>query len=188
MGLAALAVAEEEGFPFLPIPGILILAGDLTQELTVGINVCKPNRANGGSRVHSRKTTMTGVGQRFGGAVAAGAFPLLFGGGIGQATGGFLGGLGSGKMFSGLTVGLQVLGGMLDKLAADTQAVALASREAGTALQLMTERNLFSTKEIQRIVRILAKLGKAEELASLLTSELVEKLGSEGFDALQDSW
>ena len=131
-------------------------------------------------------STMTGVGQRFGGAVAAGAFPLLFGGGIGQATGGFLGGLGSGKMFSGLTVGLQVLGGTLDKLAADTQAVALASREAGTALQLMTERNLFSTKEIQRRAEELAKLGKAEELASLLTSELVEKLGSEGFDALQD--
>jgi hypothetical protein len=129
---------------------------------------------------------MQGVGQRFGGAVAAGAFPLLFGGGIGQATGGFLGGLGSGKMFSGLTVGLQVLGGTLDKLAADTQAVALASREAGTALQLMTERNLFSTKEIQRRAEELAKLGKAEELASLLTSELVEKLGSEGFDALQD--
>jgi hypothetical protein len=131
-------------------------------------------------------STMQGVGQRFGGAVAAGAFPLLFGGGIGQATGGFLGGLGSGKMFSGLTVGLQVLGGTLDKLAADTQAVALASREAGTALQLMTERNLFSTKEIQRRAEELAKLGKAEELASLLTSELVEKLGSEGFDALQD--
>jgi hypothetical protein len=131
-------------------------------------------------------STMTGVGQRFGGAVAAGAFPLLFGGGIGQATGGFLGGLGSGKMFSGLTVGLQVLGGTLDKLAADTQAVALASRNAGTALQLMTERNLFSTKEIQRRAEELAKLGKAEELASLLTSELVEKLGAEGFDALQD--
>ena len=131
-------------------------------------------------------STMTGVGRRFGGAVAAGAFPLLFGGGIGQATGGFLGGLGSGKMFSGLTVALQVLGGSLDKFAADTQAVALASRNAGTALQLMTERNLFSTKEIQRRAEELAKLGKAEELASLLTSELVEKLGSEGFDALQD--
>ncbi len=131
-------------------------------------------------------STMQGVGRRFGGAVAAGAFPLLFGGGIGQAAGGFIGGLGSGKMFSGLTVGLQVLGGSLDKLAADTQAVALASRNAGTALQLMTERNLFSTKEIQRRAEELAKLGKAEELASLLTSELVEKLGAEGFDALQD--
>ena len=65
---------------------------------------------------------------RFGSAVQAGGFPLLFGGGPGQALGGALGGFMTGDIFGPLTIALQVSGGVLDET---TQALA----NLGTALE-----------------------------------------------------
>ena len=66
-------------------------------------------------------------------AVTAGAFPLLFGGGPGQAIGGAIGGGLTGKMFGGTTVALQVLGGSLDTLANDAVTLSAALDGAGDA-------------------------------------------------------
>ncbi len=119
-------------------------------------------------------------------AVASGAFPLLFGGGIGQAAGGFAGGFASGKMFSGLTISMQVAGAALDAFIADTAQTGKALTETGSAFQLMSERSLFSTKETQERAAKLEKLGEKEKLAALLTDELTQKIGSTGFDAMLD--
>ena len=126
------------------------------------------------------------IPENFNAAVASGAFPLLFGGGVGQAAGGFAGGLATGKMFSGLTISLQVAGAALDAFVADTAQTGNALTETGSAFQLMTERSLFSTKEAQHRAATLEKLGEKEKLAALLTDELTEKIGSTGFDAMID--
>ena len=124
--------------------------------------------------------------KNFNAAIASGAFPLLFGGGIGQAAGGFAGGFATGKMFSGLTISMQVAGAALDAFIADTAQTGKALAETGSAFQLMSERSLFSTKETQERAAKLEKLGEKEKLAALLTDELTQKIGSTGFDAMLD--
>ena len=54
------------------------------------------------------------AGKRFGAAVSAGAFPLLFGGGPLMSLGGAAGGAISGSTFGPAAIALQVLGGALD--------------------------------------------------------------------------
>ena len=119
-------------------------------------------------------------------ALTGGAFPLLFGGGFGQAAGGAIGGLYSGKLFGGLTVALQVAGMAVDSMVNSTIAFSSSLGETDTALQSMTERSLFSTKATQRRAEELQALGKTEELANLLTAELASTIGTEGVKAFKD--
>ena len=51
--------------------------------------------------------------------------------------------------------------------------------------RLPTEKQLFSSKETRRLADELAELGKVEELAALVTKELVDKIGNEGVENLQ---
>ena len=119
-------------------------------------------------------------------ALTGGAFPLLFGGGFGQAAGGAIGGLFSGKLFGGLTVALQVAGMAVDSMVNSTIAFGSSLGETDTALQSMTERSLFSTKATQERAEKLQALGETEELANLLTAELASTIGTEGVKAFKD--
>ena len=119
-------------------------------------------------------------------AITGGAFPLLFGGGFGQAAGGAIGGLMSGKMFGGLTVGLQVAGMAVDAFVNSTIAFGSTLGETDTALQSMTERSLFSTKATQQRAEELQALGETQELSKLLTAELASTIGTNGVKAFKD--
>ena len=50
-------------------------------------------------------------------AISAGAFPLLFGGGVGMSAGGAIGGFAAGATFGPAAIALQVLGGAIDDAA-----------------------------------------------------------------------
>ena len=119
-------------------------------------------------------------------AITGGAFPLLFGGGFGQAAGGAIGGLMSGKMFGGLTVGLQVAGMAVDSLVGSTIKFGSTLGETDTALQSMTERSLFSSEATRQRAEELQALGETQELSKLLTAELASTIGTDGVKAFKD--
>jgi hypothetical protein len=110
-------------------------------------------------------------------------FPLLFGGGPGQAIAGGLGG---------------ALGGFGGSIAATAifsqfEAVAGAAVQSGQALNstagsldLVREKALFSSTEAEELSYKLEELGDVQGLATLLTEELVNKIGNKGVKALQD--
>jgi len=119
-------------------------------------------------------------------ALTGGAFPLLFGGGFGQAAGGAIGGLFSGKLFGGLTVALQVAGMAVDSFVNSTISFGSSLGETDSALQSMTERSLFSTRATRERAEELQALGKTQELSKLLTAELASTIGTDGVKAFKD--
>ena len=115
--------------------------------------------------------------------VATGAgFPLLFGGGPLQAVAGGLGGLVGGL---GGAIALSATVAQLEAFGKETAKTGQALNSTGGALDLMREKSLFSTEEIEKHASVLEEQGKVAELSALLTSELVDKIGNNGVEALQ---
>ena len=134
-----------------------------------------------------------GIKGRFGtaaqSAALGGGFPLLFGGpsisAAGGALGGFAGGLaGPGAGFALGIVG-SAIGGGIDEIIANAQEAGKALNSTGGALDLMREKSLFSSKAVEEQAAVLEEQGKVAELSSLLTQELVDKIGNKGVEALQ---
>ena len=122
-------------------------------------------------------------GQRFTDIATGAGFPLLFGGGPLQALAGGLGGAvgGLGGAIAGSAIVAQLEG--FARAAAET-GVALTSTSG--ALELVREKSLFSTEAAKERAAQLEELGQVEELATLLTDELVQKFGNSGVAALTD--
>lgn len=149
----------------------------LTQdELRLTQQTQKRVAASEAAAARARKQKFTDIATGFG-------FPLLFGGGPLQAVAGGLGGAAGG------------LGGSIAASAIVAQAEAFAKAAAqtgqalnstGGALDLMREKSLFSTPQIEEQARVLEEQGKVSELSALLTQELVDKIGNSGVQALQD--
>ena len=122
-------------------------------------------------------------GGRFQDIATGAGFPLLFGGGPIQALagglGGAAGGLGGSILASALTAQVEAFA----KGAAET-GQALTSTSG--ALDLMREKSLFSKDATEKLAAELEGLGEIEKLSTLLTTELVQKIGNEGVTALQD--
>jgi hypothetical protein len=128
-------------------------------------------------------------GKRFEGAALGAGFPLLFGGGIGQSAAGLAGSL------LGPSLGLGQMGGGIAAqagVAAITQAVqaigdsAAVTESVGAAYDFLTENALFASEETQALADELAELGRVEELAKVVTQELVDKIGNEGVQNLKE--
>jgi DNA polymerase III alpha subunit (gram-positive type) len=115
-------------------------------------------------------------------AIIGGAFPLLFGQGagaaVGGAAGGALGGLAGGQFGFGLSLVGTAVGTAVDTLIAETVELAKALNSTGGAFDLLTEKNLFSSKETELLANQLAELGEVEKLATLVTEELVGIIGN----------
>ena len=126
--------------------------------------------------------------KRINAAVTGGAFPLLFGGGPLQALGGAIGGGISGEMFSGATVGLQVLGSTVDRiiggLISSANELALATTETDANIETILNslgrvgdasleyiRNLDTTE-----TKVFALKEANEQLARVVGTEGVENL------------
>ena len=139
---------------------------------------------------------LTGVRERrerrkraTGSALIGGAFPLLFGQGLGAAAGGAAGGFGGGMIggefgFGLSLVGTQVgsmidqlaqkaidLGRALDPLTADTEAVLTAVGKADTEFALF--------------VKELEAAGRTAEALQLVTEELEKVVGKDGVEAIE---
>ena len=121
--------------------------------------------------------------------IIGGAFPLLFGQGAGAAVGGALGGVGGGLIGGQFGFGLSLigtqLGSIFDQTIANAQEAGKALNSTGGALDFMREKSLFSTDAVKERAVELEELGKVEELATLLTKELVDKIGNKGVESIQ---
>jgi hypothetical protein len=110
-------------------------------------------------------------------------FPLLFGGGAGSILGGAAGGaVGS----FGAQIAFSAIGQQVDAFIASTVQTGKALTSTGGALDFVREKSLFSSKESEALAAQLEQQGDVSGLASLLTEELVSKIGNDGILALQN--
>ena len=122
-------------------------------------------------------------------ALIGGAFPLLFGQGLGASAGGGLGG-GAGGILGGQfgfalsLVGTSV-GAALDRLIKGLNDFGKALETTDGALKLITDRNLFSSKAIQKQAEALKRQGRQAELNELITRDLGNSLGAIAVEDVQ---
>ena len=122
-------------------------------------------------------------------AIIGGMFPLLFGQGLGAAAGGGLGGaIGGAKGgqfgFAFSLLGT-VVGSSLDRMVGSLREFGEALDTTDDALKMMTDRNLFSSKAIQKQAESLKRQGKQAELTELITRDLSNSLGVLSLDGVQ---
>ena len=121
-------------------------------------------------------------------AAIGGGFPLLFGGGLGQAIPGAIGGgvgeaLSPGGGFAG-SIAATALVSQLQKIG---QASLETAEKMGTLngkLELARERSLFTSHETEELARQLERQGKVQELNNLLSNEYQQIIGSKGVQNL----
>jgi hypothetical protein len=133
-----------------------------------------------------------GFGPRAGRAVSegliGGAFPLLFGQGVGASVGGLAGGAAGGFAGGGLGFGLSLIGTALGT-AFDT--AVQSATELGAALvdtsktfDLVKDRSLFSSKETEKLATKLSEMGFAASASILAQQEIINKVGATGYLSL----
>ena len=131
-----------------------------------------------------RSTKPVSSQQRFGSAVSAGAFPLLFGGGPGMALGGALGGAVSGSTFGPMSIALQVLGGGFDQLAAKASSLGAALSPATADIDAIVESLGLVGHPTQDVITSLEELAGKQVALEAATNQLALVVGDEGVEAL----
>ena len=139
------------------------------------------NRIRQGLTGRSR-TARARRGQATSNALIGGAFPLLFGQGLGAAAGGAAGG-GAGGLLGGqfgfaLSLVGTAVGSSLDRMIQGLKEFGKALDTTEGALKMMTDRNLFSSKAIQKQAEALKRQGRQAELNELVTRDLGNSLGA----------
>ena len=122
----------------------------------------------------------------FNAAVTGGAFPLLFGGGVGQSLGGLVGGGLSGEMFSGYTVGLQVLGSAIDNMVGASANLGKALDPISGSFETVAEAAGFANTETLQHIQTIDELGEKNRSLEVATNELSRVVGADGVKALED--
>lgn len=119
-----------------------------------------------------------------------GAFPLLFGQGVGAAVGGGLGGAAGGFAGGGLGFGLSLVGTALGT-AFDT--LSQAAQDTGRALKYPTESfdklkeaGLFASRQQEYYISKLIESGRVTQAAAQIQSEIINKVGVQGYNDLVD--
>jgi len=122
-------------------------------------------------------------GTRFRDIATGAGFPLLFGGGPLQALAGGIGGA-----FGGLggSIAASAIASQLEAFARGATEAGVALTSTAGALEFVREKSLFSSEQNRELAAQLEEQGNVAELATLLTSELVEKIGNSGVAALSD--
>ena len=120
---------------------------------------------------------------RFRDIATGGGFPLLFGGGPLQA---LAGGIGGGAAGLGGAIAASAIASQVEAFAVSAAQAGQALQSTGGALEFVREKSLFSSKEAASLAAELEEQGKVQELATLLTDELTEVIGTSGLIALQD--
>ena len=122
-------------------------------------------------------------------AAIGGGFPLLFGGGLGQAIPGAIGGaLGEAASPGGGFAGSIAATALVSQLQQIGQASLETAKKMGTLngkLELARERSLFTSNETEELARQLERQGKVQELNNLLSNEYQQIVGSKGVENLR---
>lgn len=118
-----------------------------------------------------------------------GAFPLLFGQGIGASAGGLIGGAAGGFVGGGLGFGLSLLGTTLgtafDQLSKAAQDTGKALRYPIEGFEKLKEASLFASKQQEFYIQKLIDSGRATEAAALIQKQIASKIGVSGVKDLQ---
>ncbi len=121
-------------------------------------------------------------------AAIGGGFPLLFGGGIGQAIPGAIGGaLGEAASPGGGFAGSIAATALTAELTKIGQASIETAKKMGTLngkLALARERFLFTSDETEELARQLERQGKVQQLNNLLSKEYQQIVGNKGIENL----
>jgi hypothetical protein len=133
--------------------------------------------------IASRRAAASARSKKFQNVATGAGFPLLFGGGPLQALAGGIGGAAGGL---GGSIAASAITAQVEAFAKDTAAVGQSLGSVSGALELMREKSLFSKDATEELAAELEGLGEIEKLSTLLTTELVQKIGNEGVTALQD--
>jgi len=126
------------------------------------------------------------AGKRFGAAVSAGAFPLLFGGGPLMSLGGAAGGAISGSTFGPAAIALQVLGGALDGFVAQVAVTGQALNALTFNFETVAKAGGFAGTEIEVLIKNIEKLGDATEAQKIATQVLASQVGGETVTNLKE--
>ena len=122
-------------------------------------------------------------------AAIGGGFPLLFGGGLGQAIPGAIGGaLGEAASPGGGFAGSIAATALVSQLQQIGQASLETAKKMGTLngkLELARERSLFTSHETEELARQLERQGKVQQLNNLLSNEYQQIVGSKGVENLR---
>ncbi len=118
-----------------------------------------------------------------------GAFPLLFGQGVGAAAGGGLGGALGGFAGGGLGFGLSLagtaLGTAFDTLNQAAQDTGKALRYPIEGFEKLKEAGLLAGREQEYYISKLIEAGRATEAAGIIQAEIIKKIGVRGVEDLQ---
>lgn len=121
--------------------------------------------------------------------LVGGAFPLLFGQGLGAAIGGGVGGAAGGFAGGGLGFGLSLagtgLGSVFDTLNTNLQNLASSLKQPTQALEMMKAAGLRVTPELEDTVKRIEALGFASSAQNLVLKELERQLGQRTVVQLQ---
>ncbi len=119
-----------------------------------------------------------------------GAFPLLFGQGLGAAVGGGVGGAAGGFAGGGLGFGLSLvgtaLGAALDTLSQAAQDTGKALNYPIESFEKLKEAGLFASRQQEYYISKLIESGRTVEAAAKIQSRIVEVVGVQGANDLME--
>lgn len=117
---------------------------------------------------------------RINAAVTGGAFPLLFGGGIGQALGGAVGGAISGQLFGGLTVALQVAGSFADQFRQNLNTLTSSLESATGIVEGLGDAGIYTSPRLAKTVDELESQGRFVDAYRVSLAKLEQVYGPNG--------
>lgn len=120
--------------------------------------------------------------------IVGGAFPLLFGGGLGASLFGGLGGAAGGFVGGQFGLGLSLvgtsIGSVFDTVAAKTADLGKALNMLNPDVEVITESLGIAGTETERYIQALIETGKETEAATFAVQKLEELIGFNGVQAL----
>ncbi len=117
--------------------------------------------------------------------IIGGAFPMLFGGGVGTVAGGALGGLIPGNPM--LSVATSAVGALVDQFVASVTEAGSAMRDPITNFQKLADAGLIASRSQKQYIERLIQAGRVTEAATAIQDELIKKIGVEGLRDLQNA-
>ena len=128
--------------------------------------------------------------EALGSALIGGAFPLLFGQGVGAAAGGAvgggLGGLAGGQLGFGLSLVGTALGSLFDQLANNAKEAAKSLRDPITNFQAIKAAAVLASGAQERYLETLIKTGQYAKANAVIQEEITKKIGTEGVKDLNN--
>lgn len=148
----------------------------------------------------ARKERQRRVNDAAGSAIIGGAFPLLFGQGLGASLGGGLGGLGGGALGGQFGFGLSLvgtaIGAQFDQASQKLQTLGSALNDPIGKFGELQQAGLLSSKGLERQIEALVNTGREAEAAALIQKDLATTYGdlqaakglAQQSDELNRSW